>query len=119
MSKACIESIRGLDNYYNICSQLHQHLDAFSTQAHSGCSQEVGSSQGHNESDLDYDVRLTRSARAAVLAEVRAGMTTAELYRALALHNGPMRVAESHMTRSYLSSSNTIPLLTRQRSGDR
>ena len=28
----CIESIRGLDNYYNICSELHQHLDAFSTE---------------------------------------------------------------------------------------
>ena len=31
MSKVCIESIRGLHNYYNICSELQQHLDAFST----------------------------------------------------------------------------------------
>ena len=88
-------------------------------QARSGHSQEVGLSQGHNESDLDYDVRLTRLARAAVLAEIHAGMTTAELYRALAPHDGPMRVVESHTTCSFLSGSNTIPLLTQQRSGDR
>jgi hypothetical protein len=27
----CLESVRGLDNYYNTCSQLQQHLVAFST----------------------------------------------------------------------------------------
>ena len=88
-------------------------------QAHSGCSQEVSLSQGHNKSDLDYNVRLTQSARAAVLAEICAGMTTAKLYGALAPHDGPMRVAESHTTCSFLSGSNAIPLPTRQRSGDR
>ena len=31
MSKACIESISGLYNYYNICSKLEQHLGAFLT----------------------------------------------------------------------------------------
>jgi hypothetical protein len=31
LSKACLESVRGLDNYYNTCSQLQQHLVAFST----------------------------------------------------------------------------------------
>ena len=30
-SKACTESVRGLDNCYNTCSQLQQHLVAFST----------------------------------------------------------------------------------------
>ena len=27
----CIECVRGSDNYYNTCSELQQHLDAFST----------------------------------------------------------------------------------------
>ena len=30
-SKVCIECVRGSDNYYNTCSELQQHLDAFLT----------------------------------------------------------------------------------------
>jgi hypothetical protein len=84
-------------------------------QVHASCSGDLAFSQGQDESDLNYEIRMNRSARAAVMAEFRAGATTAYLYRALApqdrftLNNDPPARCP------HLLGPNAIPLPFRQR----
>jgi hypothetical protein len=71
--------------------------------------------QGREEMDLNYEVRMGRSAHAALMAELRAGVTTASLYRELVPHDGPARVTNPPARRPYSTGSNAIPLPPRQR----
>jgi hypothetical protein len=71
--------------------------------------------QGREETDLNYEVRMGRSAHAALMAELHAGVTTASLYRELVPHDGPARVTNPPARRPYSTGSNAIHLPPQQR----
>jgi hypothetical protein len=87
-------------------------------QARLGRSSDFGFVQGWDETDLDYEIRMSRSARAALLADFRAGVTANGLYKAMAPQDGSTRVANPPARRPFLSGSNAIPLPSRRSARD-
>jgi hypothetical protein len=87
-------------------------------QACVGRCRDFGLNQGQDETDLNYEIRMSRSACAALMAEFRAGATTNNLYRALAPQDGSTRVANPPARCLFLSGSNTIPLPSRRSTRD-
>jgi hypothetical protein len=85
-------------------------------QAHDSQSGDNALSQGRDELDLNYEIRMSRSAHAAIMAEFCAGATMANLYRMLAPWNGSTRVDGRPARCPHLLGSNAIPLPYQQRS---
>jgi hypothetical protein len=79
---------------------------------------DFGLNQGWDETDLDYEIRMSHSAHAALMAEFHASATTNDLYRALAPQDGSTRVTNPPARCLFLSGSNTIPLPSRRSTRD-
>jgi hypothetical protein len=76
---------------------------------------DMGFRRGHTESASTYEARLTQSARAAIIAELRNGIMPADLYRTLGPYGWSNRVAGTQQPHQFTTGSNNIPLPSRQR----